>query len=82
MPSWDQNYANGGWDWLEDGKQFLWSNESDGWRHFYIQSIDGTNPICITPGNFDVMKTARVDFKIINCFIMLLLTMPHNNIYM
>ena len=63
MPSWDQSYANGGWDWLEDGKQFLWSNESDGWRHFYIQSIDGTNPICITPGNFDVMKTARVDFK-------------------
>ena len=63
MPSWDQSYANGGWDWLEDGKQFLWSNESDGWRHFYIQSIDGTQPICITPGNFDVMKTARVDFK-------------------
>ena len=63
IPSWDQSYANGGWDWLEDGKQFLWSSESDGWRHFYIQSIDGTQPICITPGNFDVMKTARVDFK-------------------
>jgi dipeptidyl-peptidase-4 len=63
MPSWDQSYANGGWDWLEDGKRFLWANESDGWRHFYIQSIDGSKPICITPGNYDVMKTARVDFK-------------------
>ena len=62
-PSWDQSYANGGWDWLEDGKHFLWANESDGWRHFYIQSIDGSAPVCITPGNYDVMKTARVDFK-------------------
>lgn len=63
MPLWDPAYANGGWDWLEDGKQFLWANESDGWRHFYIQSIEGTKPVCITPGNYDVMKTARVDFK-------------------
>lgn len=63
MPTWDQSYANGGWDWLDDGKRFLWANESDGWRHFYIQSIDGSTPICITPGNYDVMKTARVDFK-------------------
>lgn len=62
-PAWDQSYANGGWDWLEDGKRFLWVNELDGWRHFYIQSIDGSKPICITPGNFDVMKTARIDFK-------------------
>jgi dipeptidyl-peptidase-4 len=57
-PTWDFNYANGGWDWLSDGKHFLWANESDGWRHFYIQSTDGENPICITPGNYDVMKTA------------------------
>ncbi|MEY4279111.1 MAG: hypothetical protein RL377_1115, partial [Bacteroidota bacterium] len=63
MPSWDQRYANGGWDWLEDGKHFLWANESDGWRHFYIQSIDGSAPVCITPGNYDVMKTACVDIK-------------------
>jgi dipeptidyl-peptidase-4 len=63
MPSWDQSYANGGWDWLEDGKHFLWANESDGWRHFYIQSIDGSAPVCITPGNYDVMKTACVDIK-------------------
>lgn len=63
MPSWNSQYANGGWDWMEDGKHFLWANESDGWRHFYIQSIDGESPICITPGNYDVMKTARVDFK-------------------
>ena len=63
MPTWDQSYANGGWDWLEDGKRFLWASESDGWRHFYIQSIDGSSPVCITPGNYDVMKTARVDVK-------------------
>jgi len=63
MPLWDNNYANGGWDWLADGKQFLWANESDGWRHFYIQTLQGEKPICITPGNYDVMKTARVDFK-------------------
>jgi dipeptidyl-peptidase-4 len=62
MPLWDNQYANGGWDWLEDGKHFLWANESDGWRHFYIQSTNGDQPICITPGNYDVMKTARVDY--------------------
>ena len=61
--AWDEDYANGGWDWLEDGKHFLWANESDGWRHFYIQSIDGSAPVYITPGNYDVMKTARIDFK-------------------
>lgn len=62
MPLWDNHYANGGWDWLADGKHFLWANESDGWRHFYIQSTDGEKPVCITPGNYDVMKTARVDY--------------------
>ena len=62
-PSWDQSYANGGWDWLEDGKHFLWANESDGWRHFYIQSTNSDKPICITPGAYDVMSTARVDVK-------------------
>lgn len=63
MPLWDQSYANGGWDWLENGKQFLWANESDGWRHFYIQSTNSAPPICITPGAYDVMSTARVDIK-------------------
>ena len=67
-PTWDFNYANGGWDWLSDGKHFLWANESDGWRHFYIQSTDGEKPICITPGNYDVMKTAGVDYARHNLF--------------
>lgn len=67
-PTWDFNYANGGWDWLSDGKHFLWANESDGWRHFYIQSTDGEKPICITPGSYDVMKTAGVDYARHNLF--------------
>ena len=41
LPLWDQDYANGGWDWLNNGKEFLWASEKDGWRHLYRVSRDG-----------------------------------------
>jgi dipeptidyl-peptidase-4 len=38
---WDQDYSNGGWDWLDNGKSFVWPSEKDGWRHLYAVSRDG-----------------------------------------
>jgi dipeptidyl-peptidase 4 len=63
LPLWDQAYANGGWDWLNNGKEFLWASEKDGWRHLYRISRDGKKETLITTGSYDVMEIQRLDEK-------------------
>ncbi len=63
MPFWDHDYANKGWDWLNDGKEFLWASEKDGWRHLYRISRDGKKETLITPGTYDVMDICAIDEK-------------------
>ena len=63
LPLWDQDYAMGGWDWLNNGKEFLWAGEKDGWRHLYRISRDGKKQTLITVGNYDVMDISCVDEK-------------------
>ena len=63
LPLWDQDYAYGGWDWLNGGKEFLWASEKDGWRHLYRISRDGKTETLITKGNYDVMKINAIDEK-------------------
>jgi dipeptidyl-peptidase-4 len=63
LPLWDQDYANGGWDWLNGGKEFLWASEKDGWRHLYRIARDGKKETLVTVGNYDVMDIVRVDEK-------------------
>jgi len=63
LPLWDEDYANGGWDWLNNGNEFLWASEKDGWRHLYRISRDGKKEILITNGNYDVMDIVRLDEK-------------------
>jgi dipeptidyl-peptidase-4 len=63
MPSWDNDYNYGGWDWLSGGKEFLWASEKDGWRHLYRVSRDGKKETLLTPGNYDVMDIIRIDEK-------------------
>lgn len=58
--SWDQDYADGGWDWLDNGNAFVWSSEKDGWRHLYKLGLDGKEQL-ITTGNIDVMDIVNVD---------------------
>ncbi|HQD10907.1 MAG TPA: DPP IV N-terminal domain-containing protein, partial [Flavihumibacter sp.] len=41
LPSWDQDYTDGGWDWLNGGAAFLWVSEKGGWRQVYRVSRDG-----------------------------------------
>ena len=63
LPLWDEDYANGGWDWLNTGKDFLWASEKDGWRHLYRISRDGKKETLVTAGNYDVMGIVRIDEK-------------------
>ncbi len=60
LPSIDDDYSYGGWDWLDAGKSFLWVSEQDGWRHVYRMSRNGKESVLLTKGNFDVMEIAAV----------------------
>ncbi|MEP6948024.1 MAG: DPP IV N-terminal domain-containing protein [Ginsengibacter sp.] len=62
LPLWDAQYSYGGWDWLNNGKEFLWATEKDGWRHLYRVSRDGKEKL-VTVGNYDVMKINAIDEK-------------------
>jgi dipeptidyl-peptidase-4 len=63
LPSIDDDYSYGGWDWLDEGKSFLWVSEQDGWRHLYRMSRNGKESILLTQGNFDVIEIAAVKEK-------------------
>jgi len=63
LPLWDTDYANGGWDWLNGGKEFLWASEKDGWRHLYRISRDGKKETLVTNGKYDVMEISTIDEK-------------------
>ncbi|RYE20328.1 MAG: S9 family peptidase, partial [Sphingobacteriaceae bacterium] len=51
-----------GWDWIDQGKSFLWLSEKDGWRHIYNISRNGQEKL-LTKGNFDVISVERIDEK-------------------
>ena len=55
--------AASGWQWLNNGKEFIWESEKDGWRHTYRISKDGKKEKLITKGNFDVIESSLVDEK-------------------
>jgi dipeptidyl-peptidase 4 len=58
---WDFDYQYGGWDWLNNGAEFIWASEKDGWRHLYRISRDGKKETLITKGNFDVMDISAIN---------------------
>ncbi|MEY3541940.1 MAG: hypothetical protein RLZZ204_752, partial [Bacteroidota bacterium] len=60
LPAVDDDYSYGGWDWLDNGKSFLWLSEKDGWRHLYRVSRNGKEENLVTKGNFDVIEIAVV----------------------
>lgn len=63
LPLWDNDYANGGWDWLNNGAEFLWASEKDGWRHLYRISRDGKKETLVTNGSYDVIDISTIDEK-------------------
>jgi len=58
---WDEDYSYGGWDWFNNGTEFLWASEKDGWRHLYRVSRGGKKETLITTGNYDVMNIDAID---------------------
>ena len=51
------------WHWINNGKEFIWESEKDGWRHQYRISKDGKKQTLITKGNYDVIQTSLIDEK-------------------
>ncbi|MEO8569465.1 MAG: DPP IV N-terminal domain-containing protein [Ginsengibacter sp.] len=52
-----------GWEWLHDGKNFLWVSEKDGWRHLFLVSRNGKKETLITKGNYDIATIESIDDK-------------------
>jgi dipeptidyl-peptidase 4 len=50
-------------DWFNNGKDFLWLSEKDGWQHIYRISSDGKNQILLTKGDFDAMSIEGMNEK-------------------
>ena len=48
-------------EWLDDGAEFAWISEADGWRHAYVISRDGAEKRLVTGGDFDVTDVVSVD---------------------
>jgi dipeptidyl-peptidase-4 len=47
--------------WLNDGRQFLWSSERDGWNHLYVYNRDGSVARQLTRGPWEVTRVMGVD---------------------
>jgi dipeptidyl-peptidase-4 len=50
-----------GWDWIDNGKEFIWVGEKDGWRHLYKINRDGKKETLITDGKYDVGSIKCID---------------------
>ncbi len=46
---------------LQDGKQFVWSSERDGYKHLYLYSLDGQKQQALTKGSWDVTTLYGID---------------------
>ncbi|WCT12604.1 S9 family peptidase [Mucilaginibacter jinjuensis] len=49
-----------GWDWVNNGKSFIWASEKDGWKHLYQIDRDGKETL-LTKGNYDVVSLSLID---------------------
>lgn len=63
IQNWDTDYSDRGFDWLNNGRSFLWASEKDGWRHLYVIDAASGKETLVTRGNFDVMSINCVDEK-------------------
>lgn len=48
-------------EWIDGGRHFLWVSERDGWRHVYRHERDGSRPVLVTRGDFDIASIERID---------------------
>ena len=52
-----------GWKFINDGKEFLYTTEKDGWSHIYRFNIANKSEYLVTKGNYDVVKPLAYDEK-------------------
>lgn len=52
-----------GWKFINDGKEFLYTTEKDGWSHIYRFNIASKSEYLVTKGNYDVVKPLAYDEK-------------------
>lgn len=58
----DEAWINAGeWTWINDGKEFIWESEKDGWRHYYRIAKDGEKETLLTKGDYDAINMGLVD---------------------
>jgi len=48
---------------LENGQEFIWSSEKDGYHHLYLYDVAGTEKVQLTSGEWDVTAFYGVDAK-------------------
>jgi dipeptidyl-peptidase-4 len=58
----DERFSNH-WEWVRDGKAFLWVSEKDVWRHIYLISRDGKEQTLLTNGDYDIITLKGYDEK-------------------
>ena len=51
---WNNNDPSG-WDWIQDGKAFIWVSEKDGWRKIYQIDLSGNEKL-ITKADYDIIS--------------------------
>lgn len=51
-----------GWDWINNGKEFIWVSEKGGWRQIYAIDLKGTERL-ITQEKFDILSIKKVDSR-------------------
>lgn len=51
------------WKWYNNGRQFTWVSEQDGWKHIYSISRDGNKVQKLTPWPFDVIDILNIDTR-------------------
>jgi dipeptidyl-peptidase-4 len=52
-----------GWEWVNNGNDFLWVSEKDGWRHVFLISRNGKKETLVTKGNYDIANIKCIDQK-------------------
>jgi dipeptidyl-peptidase-4 len=48
------------WQWVDNGKAFIWASEKDGWNHVYKINHDGKETL-LTRGSYDMITISMVD---------------------
>jgi len=49
-----------GWEWIDQGRSFLWVSEKDGWRHIYKIGLNGKETL-LSPGDYDIIEIDLID---------------------